>query len=296
MKNIISNKSIVKNIMVDEVPDASPKAELSDEEILKRAEEIKKAQEAKKAEELKRAQELQKAEEARKAEEIRKAEEAKKAEERKKAEELKKARALVEEDDARKAEIKRKEEAEKEAAIRQAEKKLKEENKAEKPKKKHTGLKVFIVILVLLAALIAVVAISADVNFYSGDAGYSYPYSSTYEVWLPIGKEVSIFGYKITALSADGIMLINIGGVTYPPLTENLVIPITNQKAVLSIFWGKLDVMSIQYHADMKYIGNTDSGKEAYLKMQVLSSRPVPEMIMNLFMPNDISYRAASTF
>lgn len=281
--------------MVDEVPDAAPKVELSDDEILKRADEIKKAQEAKKAEELKRAQELQKAEEARKAEEIRKAEEAKKAEEMKKAEELRKARALVEEDDARKAELKRKEEAEKQEAIRQAEMKLKEEKKDEKPKKKHTGLKIFIVILVLLVALVAVVAVSADVDFYPGDAGYSYPYSSTYEVWLPIGTEVNIVGYKITALSADDIMLINIGGVTYPPLVANQVIPITNQKAVLTIFWGNLQVMSIQYHVDMKYLGNTESGKEAYLKMQVLSDRPVPEMIVNHFIKG-ISYRATSTF
>lgn len=277
---------------MDDVP-----GELTDEEILKRAEDIKKTQEAKKAEELKRAEEIKKAEEAKKAEELKRADEIKKAEEAKKAEELKKAEVLVNEEQARKAaEAKKAQDAEKasnlekEVARLAAEKAAAEEaaKKAaakdeQKPKKSHKGLKIFGILLLLLIIFAGVVVISADVTITAG-TDKSYGYDTTYNVWIPLDKELNIGGYKVIALSpsSGSIMMISLGGVTYP-LTVNYVTYVPDQIATLTIFWGKVTVMKLQYEVALTYLGNTNNNEAAF-RMLISSDRQLPEFIITFFL------------
>jgi len=277
---------------MDDVPGG-----LTDEEILKRAEDIKKAQEAKKAEELKRAEEIRKAEEAKKAEELKRADEIKKAEEAKKAEELKKAEVLVNEEQARKAaEAKKAQDAEKAANLEKevarlaAEKAAAEEaaKKAsakdeQKPKKSHKGLKIFGIILLLLIIFAGVVVISADVTITAG-TDKSYGYDTTYNVWIPLDKELNIGGYKVIALSpsSGSIMMISLGGVTYP-LQVNYVTYVPDQIATLTIFWGKVTVMKLQYEVALTYLGNTNNNEAAF-RMLISSDRQLPEFIITFFL------------
>jgi len=277
---------------MDDVPGG-----LTDEEILKRAEDIKKAQEAKKAEELKRAEEIRKAEEAKKAEELKRAEEIRKSEEAKKAEELKKAEALVNEEQARKAaEAKKAQDAEKAANLEKevarlaAEKAAAEEaaKKAaakdeQKPKKSHKGLKIFGIVLLLLIIFAGVVLISADVSI-SGGTDKSYGYDTTYNVWIPLDKELNIGGYKVIALSpsSGNVMMISLGGVTYP-LEVNTVTNVPDQIATLTIFWGKVTVMKLQYEVALTYLGNTNNNEAAF-RMLISSDRQLPEFLITLFL------------
>jgi hypothetical protein len=240
--------------------------ELTDEEILLRAEEIRKSQEAKKAEELKKAEEIRLAEEAKKAEELRKAEEIRKAEEAKKAEELRKAEELVQ--------------AEKERKAREAKS---HEGEEKKPKKSHKGLKIFGIILLLLIIFAGVVLISADVSI-SGGTDKSYGYDTNYNVWIPLDKELNIGGYKVIALSpsSGNVMMISLGGVTYP-LQVNSVTYVPDQIATLTIFWGKVTVMKIQYEVALTYLGNTNNNEAAF-RMLISSDRQLPEFIISLFL------------
>ncbi len=295
-----SEKSIIiyshqRIIIMDDVPGG-----LTDEEILKRAEDIKKAQEAKKAEELKRAEEIRKAEEAKKAEELKRAEEIRKTEEAKKAEELKRAEVLVNEEQARKAaeakkaeELKRAEvlvneeqarkaaeakkvqdaekaaNLEKEVARLAAEKAAAEEAakkaaaKDAKPKKSHKGLKIFGIILLLIIIFGGVVLISADVTITAG-TDKSYGYDTTYNVWIPLDKEL------------------NIGGVTYP-LEVNSVTYVPDQIGTLTLFWGKVMVMKVQYEVALTYLGNTNNNEAAF-RMLISSDRQLPEFLISLFL------------
>ena len=251
---------------------------LTEEEILQKAEEIKAAQEAKRVEELKRAEEIRKVEEAKKAEELRHAEEIKKAEAEKKAEELKKAEVLVTEDQARKAaEAKKVQDAEKAASEEAA---AKDEPK---PKKSHKGLKIVLAILILLVVFAGIIIISADVNI-RGASDKSYAYDTTYNVWVPLDKELSLGGYKIIALSPSSgeNMMISLGGVTYP-LEVNEVTYVPDQIATLTIFWGGVTVMQIQYDVDLTYLGNTDN-KEAAFKMVISSNQQLPEFLISFFL------------
>jgi len=292
-----SEKSIIifsrpRIIIMDDVPNG-----LSDEEVLKRAEEIRKAQEVKKAEELKRAEEIRKAEEAKKAEELKRAEEIKKAEEVKKAEDLKKAEVLVNEEQARKAaEAKKVQDAEKsanlekefarlaaeKAAAEEAAKKAAAKNEP-KPKKSHKGLKIFGIILLLVIIFAGVVLISADVSITSG-TDKSYGYDTTYNVWIPLDKELSVGGYKIIALSPSSgdAMMISLGGVTYP-LTVNAVTYVPDQIATLTLFWGNVQVMKIQYEVALTYLGNTNNNEAAF-KMLISSDQQLPEFIITYFL------------
>lgn len=269
---------------------------LTDEEILKRAEEIKKAQEAKKAEELKRAEEIRKAEEAKKAEELRRAEEIRKAEEAKKAEELKRAEVLVNEEQARKAaEAKKVQDAEKAANLEKevarlaAEKAAAEEAakkaaaKDAKPKTSHKGLKIFGIILLLVIVFAGVVLISADVTI-TGGTDKTYGYDTTYNVWIPLDKELNIGGYKVIALSpsSGNAMMISLGGVTYP-LTVNAVTYVPDQIATLTLFWGKVPVMKIQYEVALTYLGNTNNNEAAF-RMLISSDQQLPEFIITFFL------------
>ncbi len=276
---------------MDDIPNG-----LTDEEILKRAEEIKKAQEAKKAEELKRAEEIRKAEEAKKAEELRRAEEIRKAEEAKKAEELKKAEVLVNEEQARKAaEAKKVQDAEKAANLEKevarlaAEKAAAEEAakkaaaKDAKPKTSHKGLKIFGIILLLVIIFAGVVVISADVTI-TGGTDKTYGYDTTYNVWIPLDKELNIGGYKVIALSpsSGNAMMISLGGVTYP-LTVNAVTYVPDQIATLTLFWGKVPVMKIQYEVALTYLGNTNNNEAAF-RMLISSDQQLPEFIITFFL------------
>ena len=224
--------------------------ELTEEEILQKAEEIKTAQEAQKAEEL------------------RKAEEIKKAEEAQKAEELRKARELVT--------------AEEERITENAKKDL-DANKAVPAGKSYKGLKIFGIILIFLIIFAGIIIISADVNI-TGAPDKSYAYDTTYNVWVPLDKELSLGGYKIIALSPSSgeNMMISLGGVTYP-LVVNEVTYVPDQIATLTIFWGGVTVMQIQYDVDLTYLGNTDN-KEAAFKMVISSNQQLPEFLISFFL------------
>lgn len=142
--------------------------------------------------------------------------------------------------------------------------------------------------------LIAVTVLSANVTITQSTDVISYPYETKYEVWFPIGQEVSACGYKMTALSTGGEMMFAVGGVTYM-LNSNEVVSISPTKATLTLFWGKLTALTVQIKVDLKYISNTPDNY-AYMKMRIASDKQLPEFLINFFLPKEIKHRAASTF
>ncbi len=126
-----------------------------------------------------------------------------------------------------------------------------------------------------------VVLISADV-FITGGTDKSYGYDTTYNVWIPLNKELSIGGYKVIALSSGNDMMISLGGVTYP-LEVNAVTYVPDQIATLTIFWGSVQVMKIQYEIALTYLGNINNNEAAF-KMLISSDQQLPESIIAFFL------------
>ena len=262
----------------DTVPEV-PVRELTDEEVLKRAEEINNAREQARQEELKRAEEVKKAEAERKAEELKRAEEIKKAEEAQKAakiaeaerlkreeeakkeEELRNARRLVSEDEAKKA-------AEAKAAA------------ADEPKKKHTGLKVFGVIILLLIIFAGVCVASGS---FTSNPVYGTPtlsYISNYNVWLPQGT-TTVAGQQVTVLGAADQMMITLPGMPAQRISQGETVKTNPAIMSVSLLWGAWKVMDITYAASFKYMGVTTDGLVTF-HTSIATDKQIPEFLLNV--------------
>ncbi len=152
-----------------------------------------------------------------------------------------------------------------------------------KPEKSHKGLKIFGIILLLIIIFAGIVLISADVTITAG-TDKSYGYDTTYNVWIPLDKELNLGGYKVIAPSpsSGGSMMISLGGVTYP-LEVNTVTNVPDQVGTLTIFWGKVTVMKILYEVALTYLGNTNDNEAAF-RMLISSDRQLPEFLISLFL------------
>ena len=262
----------------DTVPEV-PVRELTDEEVLKRAEEInnareqarqeelkraeavKKAEAERKAEELKRAEEIRKAEEAQKAAKIAEAEQLKREEEKKKEEELRNARRLVSEDDAKKA-------AEAKAAT------------VDEPKKKHTGLKVFGVIILLLIIFAGVCVASCS---FSSNPTYGTPtlsYTSNYNVWLQQGT-TTVAGQQVTVLGAADQMMITLPGMPAQRISQGEIVRTNPATMSVTLLWGAWKVMDITYVASFKYMGVTADGLVTF-HTSIATDKQIPEFLLNV--------------
>ena len=245
--------------------------EIERQEELKRAEAVKKAEEERKAEEVRRAEEIHRAEEEQKAAKIAEAERLKKLEEEKKAEELRRARELVREDDARRAA---------------------EEKAAEKPKKKHTGLKVFLVILVILLIGAGITAASVGVTNDIIAGGATLPYQATYNIWLPQGPS-TVAGMTFTAVGDNSSVMLNIPEVPTQTIQTGETMPPISHKMTLSLFWGKWNVMVLNYSAELTYRGVTPEDLLAFGAV-IKTDRQIPEWLFNIALSaSKIQYSAA---
>ncbi|HJJ26606.1 MAG TPA: hypothetical protein O0Y17_02390 [Methanocorpusculum sp.] len=263
----------------DTVPEV-PVRELTDEEVLKRAEEINNAREQARQEELKRAEEVKKAEAERKAEELKRAEEIKKAEEAQKAAKIAEAERL-----------KREEEAKKEEELRNA-RRLVSEDEAKKAaeakaaavdepkKKKHTGLKVFGVIILLLIIFAGVCVASGS---FTSNPVYGTPtlsYISNYNVWLPQGT-TTVAGQQVTVLGAADQMMITLPGMPAQRISQGETVRTNPATMSVSLLWGAWKVMDITYAASFKYMGVTTDGLVTF-HTSIATDKQIPEFLLNV--------------
>ena len=235
--------------------------ELERQEELRRAEAVRKAEEERKAEEIRRAEEIHRAEEAQKAAKIAEAERLKRAEEEKKQEEIRRARELVREDDAKKAA------AEKEAAKNQ-------------PKKKHIGLKIVLAIIIILIVIAGIGILSHGVITSDVAPGVTFPYQTSYNVWLPQG-ETSVAGLTFNAVGDDASVKFSIPGLSTQTVLKGQTVPPINHKLTLTLFWGAWKVMDINYSAELTYKGLTPENLLAFGAV-IKTDRQIPEFLLDI--------------
>mgnify|MGYP003315319885 CR=1 FL=1 len=193
---------------------------------------------------------------------IAEAERLKRAEEEKKAEELRRARALVREDDAKKA-------AEAKAAAVD-----------EPKKKKHTGLKVFGVIILLLIIFAGVCVASGS---FTSNPVYGTPtlsYISNYNVWLPQGT-TTVAGQQVTVLGAADQMMITLPGMPAQRISQGETVRTNPATMSVSLLWGAWKVMDITYAASFKYMGVTTDGLVTF-HTSIATDKQIPEFLLNV--------------
>lgn len=241
--------------MTDEgTPQTNPS--LTDEEILKRADMINEARKLEQ-EEKQRQIEEEKARQAAEAERIRKEQEAQKAAE------LKRAHELV---DAEKA--------------------------AQPKKKKHTGAKIVLAIVVILIILCGLAVVSYSVTSVPVSSATPLPNTAYYTVWLPQGT-TTIAGIDISLLGDATKLMVTMPGKATETLRQGDKIVVGPYMATLSLLWGAWKVYDITGSAELTYKGISTDNLITF-DATVHTDKPIPTFLFNTFMSiAGIKYAAA---
>jgi len=248
--------------MTDEgTPQTNPN--LTDDEILKRADMITEARKLEQ-EEKQRQIEEEKARKAAEAERIRKEQEAETAAK------LAEANRIKEEENAKKAaELKRAHE-------------LVDAEKAAQPKKKHTGAKIVLAIVILLIIVAGIAVVSHQITSEQVADGTSLPYQSHYTIWLPQGT-TNIAGVEIYLLGDEKKMMATMSGMDTKTLEQGQSFTTNPYKVTVSLFWGAWKVYEITGKVQMTYKGISTDNLVTFDAI-ISTDKQIPEFLLNIFM------------
>ncbi len=156
----------------------------------------------------------------------------------------------------------------------------------EKPEKKKKSNKLKIIGVLILIILIGVIAVFATLNvtMYAPVEGQTYPYTTTYNVWFPLGKTVNVGGIDMVALSTEDEMLIAVDGQTEKlDVGEDKLI--SERRAIVKTLG--ITVVDTNFKIYLTYRGLSDQAT-ANFNLAVRTSQQVPQFIVNLLLPNNI--------
>ncbi len=184
--------------------------------------------------------------------------------EARKFEEGEKIRQLEEENAARAGEAKR----------------IKRQQEAEAPKKKkHTGLRVFIAIILVLFIICGIVVVSY--NMTSNPATETaMPYSTAYTLWFPQGTS-NFLGLDLRVMGDASQMMITMPGSPTVTVKQGQLFTIEPKKFVISFFWGGWKIVDLTYKVTMTYMGISNDNFVT-INAVFTSNQVIPEWILNL--------------
>ncbi|HJJ54479.1 MAG TPA: hypothetical protein O0X50_00145 [Methanocorpusculum sp.] len=259
--------------MTDEgTPQASPN--LTDDEILKRADMINEARkleqeekerqiEEEKAKKAAEAERILKEQEAEKAAKLAEAERVKKEEEAKKAEELRRAHELVNAD------------------------------KSAKPKKKHTAAKIILAIVVILIIFCGLAIVSSSVTSTSASTSTSLPYTTHYTIYLPQGT-TNIAGLSIMLTGDATQMMVTMPGMPTVTLSQGQSVTLGPNKITVTLFWGAWKIYEITYKTTGSYMGVSNENLVTF-DTYIQTDKQIPESLLNAYLSlSGIKYTKAS--
>ncbi|HJJ35852.1 MAG TPA: hypothetical protein O0X27_01605 [Methanocorpusculum sp.] len=241
--------------MTDEVKtQTSPN--LSDDEILQRAEMISEARKLEQ-EERQRQIEAENAQRLAEAERIKKEQEAE-------------AERVRKEADARKAE-----------ELRRAHELVDEENAA-KPKKKHTAAKIVVAIIVILLIVCGLALISCSVTTTPASTAASLPYMAHYTFWLPQGT-TNVAGLSIMLTGDATQMMVTMPGYPTETLSQGQSVVLGPNRLTVSLFWGAWKIYDITYKATATYMGVSNENLATF-DTYLNTDKQIPETMFNLYL------------
>jgi len=159
----------------------------------------------------------------------------------------------------------------------------------EEPKKggrlKWTLFAILVVIVILAAAYLTI-----GVVISGAPAAASYPYTTTYQVFLPNSQVVTIGNSQIIAIptgSGDQVTL-SINGQR-SDMSVGDTKTIQEQRAVISAL--SVKVMDFDFQVDATYQGTSGDTSQFYLAFK--TSQQVPSFLIERLLPADVQARPA---
>jgi hypothetical protein len=160
-----------------------------------------------------------------------------------------------------------------------------EREKLNRKLRKSRNRKIIGGIIAVIFIVLVILAGTATVSISAGSAS-GYPYTTTYDVWFPLGSPVSFNNNQLIALSDGSEMMISVNGQTRKLVTGEPV-EIGKQKAVLTTLFGRVPVLTVNYKVVLEYQGNTADG-QAFFKMRISTDKAVPDFLVRFLLPSNV--------
>lgn len=174
---------------------------------------------------------------------------------------------------------------EREQATEKGKKQGKEEERA-RAKKGGSGIfyVIAIIVIVIIAAAIAWYSISATITEVT--PGIALPFTTNYAVSFPEGQTVTIGNSHINVLSDQNEVITDIDGNRQKLLVgDQRTIP--ERRGRITVFG--VTLADVNYKITLTYKGERDN--RAYFDMTLVTSKQVPDMLLNRLLPGGIDAR-----
>jgi hypothetical protein len=143
---------------------------------------------------------------------------------------------------------------------------------------------VFALIVLLLLAAYATISLEQSIPY----AGATYPWTTTYDVLFPDGKQVYIGSTSLMALSYQDEVIIDVDGDR-----EKMVIGeerlISERRAVIRALG--IPIADTNYQMYIKFLEVQDKNIKFYLTIK--TSQQVPQFLIERILPSEIQARPA---
>jgi hypothetical protein len=153
-------------------------------------------------------------------------------------------------------------------------------------KRRMTKSTALVIALVIIAALITAAYLTIGIEQFPSTGEASYPYSTTYDVLFPDGKQVFIGSTSITALTYQDEVIVDVDGDRERMLVgEDRLI--SQRRAIIRTLG--IPVVDTQYQIYIRFLGASES--QIHFNLTLKTSRQVPQFLIERILPPEIHAR-----
>jgi len=175
---------------------------------------------------------------------------------------------------------------EREQATEKGRKQGKEEERAREKPKGGSGMWIIIALVVLVIVLAAIAWFSVSVTDTDVTPGIALPFTTNYAVSFPEGQTTTLGNSRINVLWFENELITDIDGAKQKLVVgEQKVLP--ERRGKITAFG--ISLLDTNYVIKLTYKGERDN--RAYFDMAVLTSKQVPDILLQRLLPPEIEAR-----
>jgi hypothetical protein len=140
-----------------------------------------------------------------------------------------------------------------------------------------------IIVMVIGVASFSTIRVNPDLP---PAPGARYPYTTTYEVIIPVGREITVGGTPILILSTGDVLLMKIGNTT-EQFTNGQTKTISERTARITTLG--FTILETGYMIEATYRGM--AGDQADFYLVVRTSNQVPQFLLGRLLPPEVTAR-----
>jgi hypothetical protein len=162
----------------------------------------------------------------------------------------------------------------------------KKEEEPAKEKKGPSGLRILVYVLGVLLLILVAGYLTIGLVITEAPPAPSYPYTTTYQVFLPVSEKVTIGNADIIAIPVGDRVTLSINRET-KEMGIGETKTIQERRATISALF--LKVMEFDFRVDATYRGLSGDTTEFYLAFK--TSRQVPSFLIERLLPASVRAR-----